>query len=139
MFKQIKKMSVLFFVATSMLMFSCSKEVDEEGNNQSNSNPMNGTKWVYSRSQTNCVVIEFISDNQIQTYSAYTNTLAPSDRIAQGTYSFSDNNITFSMDGVWVGMLQYKYTTGYVSGSLLEVEVNSTGGVDGLKWSFVKQ
>ena len=121
--------TILLVIAMSFCFVSCEKE---QGNS------LVGTKWVYSRSQTSCIVTEFVTDNTMRAYSAYTNTLAPSDEIANGTYSISGNNITFSMPGVWAGMLKYEFKKGILSGNLMTITVVATGGLD-LSWDFVKQ
>lgn len=119
------KLYLLLICFATTTMLSCSKE----GNNGSNSgnqssNELIGTKWVTSYAD-DYMVIEFVSENQVQGYFAKGDNYAYWLGLSTGSYSLNGKNITFSgFDIVYSYVLNshYKPQTGTYSGSIMQTQ-----------------
>ena len=73
----------LLFTAMFLTFSACSSDDDE------NSNPLNGTKWVANFGNDEILVIEFISDTKFQEYMADLNGNVMSTGVDSGAYTFN--------------------------------------------------
>ena len=80
----------LLLTAMFLTFSACSSDDDE------NSNPLNGTKWVANFGNDEILVIEFISDTKFQEYMADLNGNVMSTGVYSGAYTYSDDVIQFS-------------------------------------------
>lgn len=117
-------LSLALVIISIICTLSCSKEKDR--------NPLVGTKWTTSYAD-DLMVLEFTSDKDVTGYFAKSSGAYLSGQI-QGTYSFSNNNITFSnMTFRWM-YAYYRLDSGTLSGSLLNTTGKETFNIDGGEW-----
>ena len=108
---------LLVCIATAVLMLSCSKKNEEA----QNPNSLSGTKWATTYAD-NFMVIEFVSDNQVQGYIAKGDNLAYYGGLSTGSYSVSGNNITFSGFDIVYMSCHYKPQSGSINGSVMQTQ-----------------
>lgn len=121
MMKSTIKLTALCFL-TAVLMMSCSK--DTENGNHNNQNALVGTKWVTSYADY-YMVIEFVSENQVQGYFAKGDNYAYLQGLTTGSYSLNGKSITFSgFDIIYSYMLNshYKPQTGSFNGGIMQTQ-----------------
>ena len=113
----------LLLTAMFLTFSACSSDDDE------NSNPLNGTKWVANFGNDEILVIEFISDTKFQEYMADLNGNVMSTGVDSGAYTYSDDVIQFSNQ---TSTSPFKSAT--VNGNVLEMTYQS-----GFKRTFMKK
>ena len=119
-----KFLSMTLLLTAMFLTFSaCSSDDDE------NSNPLNGTKWVANFGNDEILVIEFISDTKFQEYMADLNGNVMSTGVDSGAYTYSDDVIQFSNQ---TSTSPFKSAT--LNGNVLEMTYQS-----GFKRTFMKK
>lgn len=119
-------LSIALVIFSILCALSCTKNTTDSGN------PLVGTKWTTSYSDY-LMVLEFTSEKDVTGYFAKPSGAYYSGQI-QGTYSFSNNSITFSdMTFRWM-YAYYKLESGTLSGSLLNTKGKETFNIDGGEW-----
>lgn len=116
-------------ISAVVSLSSCDKD--------STKNELVGTKWSSSYADY-LMVLEFVSDTQVQGYFAKPNGTYYSGQIT-GTYKIDDNTIVFSnMTYRWM-YAYYELNSGKVNGSLLSTEGKQTFDIDKGDWSDWKE
>lgn len=109
-----KKLFSMTLLLTAMFLTfsSCSKDDD-------NGNSLSGTKWATKFADNDYIVIEFVSDSEVEGYFTDANFVIVGNP-STGKYSMNDNKITFNNFIInYAGIAKYKYSEATISGSIL--------------------
>lgn len=103
----------MLLTAMFLTLSSCSKDDDENGKS------LSGTKWVAKYADNHYIVIEFVSDSQVEGYFTDTNFVIVGNP-STGSYDISDNKVTFNNFIIkYYGIAQYRYMEATVSSSTM--------------------
>lgn len=108
----------LCIILLLLCLASCSNEEKKDAVN----NPLIGTKWATSYVDDHFMVIEFTSEKQVQAYFAQGSSLTYYCGLTTGSYSISENKITFNNVDLVRITTQYVPLTGTFNGSIMQTQ-----------------
>ena len=139
-------MGLLFYIAATVMMVSCTKENGDtsrntNGGTSENSNSLSGTTWTAPYGSDELFLIKFTSNTKCESYFADRN-LNFVRSAKQGSYKVSGSTVSFyGIEFVHIYMV-YKLQSGTISGNFMNTKgenyTSTTSGGEGVHYEWNK-